>query len=82
MQFTVPSDESYFQDIPAAYSGITFSNTVKINVMYSVDFNDQLNPTIHYPYGTNSAGVGVGDFNNDGLTDIFFSGNAFTFVSF
>jgi len=76
MQFTVPSDESYFQDIPAAYSGITFSNTVKINVMYSVDFNDQLNPTIHYPYGTNSAGVGVGDFNNDGLTDIFFSGNA------
>lgn len=76
IQFSVPPADLYFQDIPSGYSGIHFSNNIKINVLYTVDFKDQVNPSIHYPYGSNSSGVGVGDFNNDGLTDIFFSGNA------
>ncbi len=30
---------------------------------------------MRYEYLYNGAGVGIGDFNNDGLPDIFFSGN-------
>src|SRR6187455_3530455 len=45
-----------------------------------VDFANKLTPTpefnmFKYMYFYNGAGVGVGDFNNDGLSDIFFSSN-------
>ncbi|MEO9661890.1 MAG: VCBS repeat-containing protein, partial [Maribacter dokdonensis] len=46
----------------------------------NIDFNNKIWETeeMHYfsfPYLYIGAGVGVGDFNNDGLEDIFFSGN-------
>ena len=47
-------------------TGISFTNTIKEN--------DSLN-VFRYEYLYNGAGVGVGDFNNDGLADIFFAGN-------
>ncbi len=47
-------------------TGISFINTIKED--------DSLN-VMQYEYLYNGAGVGVGDFNNDGLPDIFFSGN-------
>src|SRR6185436_5156426 len=45
-----------------------------------IDFANKLTPTpqfnmFKYMYFYNGAGVGVGDFNNDGLSDIFFSSN-------
>jgi hypothetical protein len=45
-----------------------------------IDFANKLTPTAQfnmfkYMYFYNGAGVGVGDFNNDGLIDIFFSSN-------
>lgn len=45
-----------------------------------IDFTNKLTPTAEfnmfkYMYFYNGAGVGVGDFNNDGLSDIFFSSN-------
>ena len=45
-----------------------------------IDFENKLTPTAQfnmfkYMYFYNGAGVGVGDFNNDGLSDIFFSSN-------
>lgn len=45
-----------------------------------IDFTNKLTPTpqfnmFKYMYFYNGAGVGVGDFNNDGLSDIFFSSN-------
>ncbi len=45
-----------------------------------LDFNNNLTPTAQfnvfkYMYFYNGAGVGAGDFNNDGLTDIFFASN-------
>jgi len=45
-----------------------------------IDFVNKLTPTaqfnmFNYMYFYNGAGVGVGDFNNDGLVDIFFSSN-------
>ena len=45
-----------------------------------IDFTNKLTATpqfnmFKYMYFYNGAGVGVGDFNNDGLSDIFFSSN-------
>lgn len=45
-----------------------------------LNFNNKLTPTdsfnmFKYMYFYNGAGVGAGDFNNDGLIDLFFSSN-------
>lgn len=45
-----------------------------------LDFTNKLNPTdsfnmFHYMYFYNGAGVGAGDFNNDGKIDLFFTAN-------
>ncbi len=45
-----------------------------------LDFNNKLTPTAEfnmfkYMYFYNGAGIGAGDFNNDGLIDLFFSSN-------
>ena len=47
-------------------SGITFSN--------DITENDSVNP-IDMENMYNGGGIGVGDFNNDGLQDIYFTGN-------
>ncbi|MEJ1241506.1 VCBS repeat-containing protein [Chryseolinea sp. T2] len=47
-------------------TGIDFSNTV--------DESDSFN-ILTYDYIYNGGGVGVADFNNDGLQDLFFTGN-------
>lgn len=55
-----------FKLIPANDSGIDFNNTIIEN--------DSINP-ISLINVYNGGGVGVGDFNNDGLQDIYFTGN-------
>ena len=55
-----------FELVPADYSGIHFQN--------SITENDSIN-VIDFQYCYNGGGVGVGDFNNDGLKDVFFTGN-------
>ncbi len=47
-------------------SGITFNNELA--------YTNELNPYTYRNY-YNGAGVGIGDFNNDGLDDIYFAGN-------
>ncbi|MEP2058723.1 MAG: VCBS repeat-containing protein [Maribacter litoralis] len=57
-----------FQNIASDHSKIQFSNDLVENVeTYENVFN--------FDYFYNGAGVGVEDINNDGLLDIFFSGN-------
>jgi len=54
-----------FESISSAHSGITFNNTIIEN--------DSINPlSVVNIYS--GGGVGVGDFNNDGLPDIFLTG--------
>jgi hypothetical protein len=48
-------------------TGVNFKNTITEN--------DKLN-ILNEAYIYNGGGVGIGDFNNDGLADIYFSGNA------
>ncbi|MBC7920128.1 MAG: VCBS repeat-containing protein [Ferruginibacter sp.] len=55
-----------FSSIPAGESGITFSNRITEN--------DTMN-ILDFEYVYNGGGVAIGDFNNDGKQDVFFSGN-------
>ncbi|WP_342645556.1 VCBS repeat-containing protein [Mucilaginibacter sp. CSA2-8R] len=55
-----------FEQIPASQSGIHFKNLITEN--------DSINP-LDNAYVYNGGGVGIGDFNNDGLPDIYFTGN-------
>ncbi len=55
-----------FQQISSSHSGIKFNN--------KITENDSINP-LDIVNIYNGGGIGVGDFNNDGLQDIFFAGN-------
>ena len=60
------SKQPLFKLISSEHSGIHFANTIVEN--------DSVNP-IDLTNIYNGGGVGVGDFNNDGLEDLYFSGN-------
>ncbi len=55
-----------FREIKPAQSGIDFAN----NIPESEELN-----VLNYEYIYNGGGVGIGDFNNDSLPDIYFAGN-------
>ena len=59
-------DYSLFELKKSSYTKVNFENTL--------NYTEELNP---YTYRNfyNGGGVGVGDFNNDSLPDIFFTGN-------
>ncbi|QCW98640.1 RNA-binding protein [Aggregatimonas sangjinii] len=64
-----PKAAIYFENLPADSTGIDFSN--------ELTHKDNLN-IIEYLYYYNGGGVAVGDINNDGLDDIYFSANQST----
>jgi hypothetical protein len=64
--FITSKETTLFELVPSSVSQIDFANNITPN--------DELN-VLSYMYLYNGAGVGVGDFNNDGLIDVFFSGN-------
>ncbi len=57
---------SLFKELPASRSGITFNNRIE------EDGEDNVYRFMNIYTG---AGVAVGDINNDGLMDLYFSGN-------
>lgn len=58
--------DTLFNRLTSSETGITFNNKIK----ESVD-----NFFIAYNYAYNGGGVAIGDINNDGLSDIYFTGN-------
>jgi hypothetical protein len=60
------NEHTLFTQINSSESGIHFNNRIQENDSVNVlDFENVYN----------GGGVGVGDFNNDGLPDLYFSGN-------
>ena len=55
-----------FEALTAEQTGIQFENKLHPNEQFNM---------FHYMYYYNGAGVGTGDFNNDGQADIFFASN-------
>lgn len=55
-----------FEVLHSEQTGLNFSN----DLVYQKDFN-----LFKYIYFYNGSGVGAGDFNNDGLIDLFFGSN-------
>ncbi|MEO5600757.1 MAG: VCBS repeat-containing protein [Cyclobacteriaceae bacterium] len=60
------SEQTLFRLRDQAHTNINFIN--------QLDYTEQLNPYTFKNF-YNGGGVGLGDFNNDGLLDVFFSGN-------
>lgn len=59
-------DDRLFTQLSASSSGIHFNNDIHDSDSTSSFINE---------FGYMGGGVGIGDFNNDGLKDIFFTGN-------
>ena len=55
-----------FRQLPSSRTGVTFRNVVQENINNYFDY---------FAYVYNGGGVGIGDINNDGLPDLFFTGN-------
>ncbi|UZR95629.1 VCBS repeat-containing protein [Chondrinema litorale] len=62
----IPEKDKLFTLLPAEQTGIDFINQLEFNK----DFN-----IYTYRNFYNGGGVGIGDFNNDGLVDIYFTAN-------
>jgi enediyne biosynthesis protein E4 len=65
MSFSVFAQEpqsTLFKSVPGSETGITFANILKETPALNI---------ISYEYFYNGGGVGLGDFNNDGLIDIY-----------
>ena len=63
---TPKKEETLFKIRNGTELGIDFQNTITTNDTFNA---------VTYEYIYNGSGVGVGDFNNDGLSDLFFGGN-------
>ncbi|GGZ84109.1 VCBS repeat-containing protein [Algibacter mikhailovii] len=62
----VVKKETLFSKVSSTQTGITFNNTIR---------EDLNNFFVVYNYAYNGGGVAIGDINNDGLSDIYFTGN-------
>ncbi len=58
-----------FENVPAEITSINFANTIK---------NDSGLSILEYNYFYNGGGIAAADFNNDGLSDLYFTGNQVT----
>ena len=60
------NEEFLFKSIPSEISDLNFINELKESANLSI---------LYYLYFYNGGGVAIGDINNDGLQDLFFTGN-------
>lgn len=66
--FACNKNNYLFEDIPQKKSGIDFQNEIKDDASISI---------LDYMYFYNGGGVAVGDIDNDGLDDIYFTSNRY-----
>lgn len=59
-------EDVLFTKLSSKDTKIIFNNTIKENIYFNF---------LNYPYIYNGGGVAVGDINNDGLVDIYFTAN-------
>lgn len=59
-------DITQFTQLSSEETGITFTNHFEEDEEFNI---------LSYEYSYNGGGVAVGDFNNDGLQDLYFTGN-------
>ncbi len=59
-------EKPLFEQLPPSETGIHFSNRITEDDTFNI---------LSYEYVYNGGGVGIGDFNNDGWQDVFFTGN-------
>lgn len=59
-------DKTLFTRLPADVTGITFSNSI---------IQTNARNVFNFEYVFNGGGVAMGDFNNDSLVDVYFTGN-------
>jgi hypothetical protein len=64
-QVSCTNDTALFTQLNAEDTGITFSNRITES--------DTMN-VLTFEYINNGGGVAVGDFNNDSLPDVYFTG--------
>lgn len=62
----IKKENAVFESLPVESTHINFNNTIEESLNMNV---------MMYEYYYNGGGVAVGDVNNDGLQDIYFSGN-------
>lgn len=62
----MPYENALFRAVPETQSGISFEN--------NLEHTEQIN-TYTFKNFYNGGGVGIGDLNNDGLPEVFLSGN-------
>ena len=61
-----PQQPPLFQVLDSKATGLNFTNKLTPTEQFNV---------FHYMYFYNGAGIGAGDFNNDGKIDLFFASN-------
>lgn len=66
LNITCKDQHTLFKLVSSDHSGIHFKN--------QINENDSINP-LDLTNIYNGGGVGIGDFNNDGLQDVYFTGN-------
>lgn len=66
MRLSGLAQQPLFKTLPSTQTNITFNNAISENESLNV---------LSYEYFYNGGGVAVGDINNDGLEDLFFTAN-------